>query len=650
MCGIYGVVSPAGAPLRDPQALERMGRTLRHRGPDGCGNLTLPHASLGVNRLRIVDLGPRADQPFADAASCVWVAVNGEIYNAPELRRQFADYPFRSRSDAETVLPLYLARGPQGIAELDGMFAIAIWDERSRTLVLARDRAGEKPLFYAACKGEVRFGSEIEALLEHPDVGRSLDLTALGDFLKLGYPLEPRTLFAQVRKVEAGTIAVFHAAGQETIRYWDPATLGMQSGEVGMGKSTDGRSTPHSPFPIPPSGVAAAEQELAWLLESAVTKQLAADVPVGVFTSGGLDSSLITAIAARATPAPLQTFTVRFAEGSYDEGDHARRLARLLGTRHTDVTADYAALARALEVVSGLAEPITDPAILPTFLLAEAARERVGAVLTGEGADELFGGYPTYLGHKLALPFGRLPRAVRRVARLLVEKLPSSPAKVPVEALLKRFVAEAEKPWVERHTAWFGTGLPGDVLLDSGNGREDGWTDGWMALSRTQPSAHPLASLSTDVLGQAMLLDYQTYLRDNLLPKVDRATMLVALEARAPYLDRDLATFALRLPSNYKVRRLTTKWILKRVAARQLPKVFVRRRKRGLSVPLGNWMNGALRPEVDRLLAPERLRRQGLLNAQRVDQLLREHRAGRFGHARGIWTLFVLERWLERWM
>lgn len=607
MCGIYGLASPAGAPLRWPDLPDKMGTALRHRGPDGEGMLRRPHAVLGARRLRIVDLDPRADQPFADPSGRVWLACNGEIYNAADLRRRFAAYPFRSRSDVEVIVPLYLERGVQGVAELAGMFALAVWDEAERTLVLARDRAGEKPLFYAEGGGVVAFASEVQALLEGPGAPRRLDHEALDAFLMLGYVPQPATLFASVRAVEAGTALVFTPSGTRVARYWDPAAV------------------------IPSERPRDAAGRLRHTLREAVRRQLQADVPVGVFTSGGVDSSVIAALAAEAVgPERIHTFTARFTAPTYDESHFARSLAARLGTRHVEVTVDEPALAEAFEAVtSRVAEPIADPAVLPTLLLARAARERVTVVLSGEGADELFGGYPTYLGHSLA----RLPLLRRGLARV-APALPDSPGKVPFGMLLKRFAAHAHRPWLERHAAWLGTGLAREAVPFAAP-RPREW--------------QPTAPGGDQVLSAAMLLDYRTYLRDQLLVKLDRATMLVALEARAPYLDLDVTRFALGLDPRFKVRGITTKWLLKRAAREWLPRRIVHRAKRGLSVPIAAWLNGGLRAEAHRLLAPERLRRQGWVSDVYVGRLLEEHARGRANHARALWTLIVLQRWLERW-
>lgn len=614
MCGIYGMVALKSAPLHAPELLEQMGRRLRHRGPDDRRVMTRPEAAMGTERLRIVDPGPQGAQPCTDPASRIWLSCNGEIYGAAALRRRYADYPYQSRTDVEPLVPLFLHKGPAGLAELDGMFAIAIWDTCERRLVLARDRAGEKPLFYTRMNGEVWFASEIQALLELPAASSELDPFGLVDFLELGYVLEPRTMFGHVRKVEAGTIVELTERGQQVHRYWNPGAVATE-----------------------PRSELEAERHLAALLERAVQKQVVADVPVGVFTSGGVDSALLSTLARRAVdPEVLHTFTATFAEPSYDEARYAASVARVQGTKHVEVRVDERALGEAFTTVADrIAEPIADPAILPTYLLARTAREHVGIVLSGEGADELFGGYPTYLGHQLAPWFNSLPPVVRRTVRRLASLLPPSTTKVPLEFLLKRFVADADKGVLDRHLAWFATGLDQSV---------------WNQTLEVAPRSLPIMDASADPLRQVMLFDYLTYLRDNLLVKVDRATMLVSLEARAPYLDRELATFALSLDPGLKVRGLQTKWLLKRVARTLLPRSIVRRRKRGLSVPIAQWINRGLKTEVDRLLAPERLRREGVLRERRVRQLLSEHRAGRANHARPLWTLLVYETWRERWL
>lgn len=611
MCGIYGMVAlRRGEPLRFPERLAAMGESLRHRGPDGEGSLRRSHVAVGSRRLRIVDLHERADQPFRDPEAPHWAVCNGEIYNAAELRRRYSDYPFRSHSDVETLLPLYRHRGAEGIAELDGMFAVAIWDDEAHALILARDRAGEKPLFYSRVGGELWFASELQALLLHPEISRELDEVAIGHYAALGWVPAPRTTFREIRKVEPGTIARFTPENEKTIRYWDPAAF-----------------TTH---PEP----AAAPERLRGLLESAVDKQLTADVPIGVFVSGGIDSALLAELASKNGRAgSLFTYTARFSEPSYDESREAGSSVHHLGTEHREVVVDERSMGEALEAVSGqLAEPLADPALLPTWLLAREAQREVKVILSGEGADELFGGYPTYLGHKLAPLLLALPQPVRRAVRAGVARLPPSRRKVTLEFLLRRFLDGVEKPWPGRHLAWFGTGAD-RLLLD------DRRPDGVFA---------ELAQ-GTGTAADAMLLDYRSYLPDDLLVKVDRATMLHSVEARAPFLDREVSAFALALPERLRVRGLTTKWLLKRAARAWLPRRTTSRRKRGLSVPVASWLDRGLRPEVDRLLEPGRLARQELFDPRRVHRTLGEHRAGKANHARPLWTVVVLQYWLERW-
>ncbi|HYC58569.1 MAG TPA: asparagine synthase (glutamine-hydrolyzing) [Thermoanaerobaculia bacterium] len=602
MCGIYGMVGGGGV-LRHPAVLELMGEALRHRGPDGSAAFTNANARIGTERLRIIDLHERGDQPFASPDDLVWLEANGEIYNAHAIRARYPDYPYRSHSDVETILPLYLEHGAAAVQQLDGMFALAIWDHRTKTLLLARDRAGEKPLFYAKVAGEVVFASELQCLLRHPDVSRDLDRNAIADYLALGYIPEPFTAFAAIRRVPAGTYMHFHEGADETVRYWDPA-----------------RFTPRA------IGAREAIDETRRLIEAAVTKQVMSDVPVGVFISGGMDSSILAALASKAIGVDkVHTFSAQFAEASYDESGDAAVLARKMRTKHVPVRADETTLLDALQhVTSRVAEPLADPAILPTFLLARAAREHVKVILSGEGADELFGGYPTYIGHKLAPKYDALPAIVRDAIHKLAFALPASGKKVTIEYLLKRFVRDAERPWNERHLRWFGSGLTERVPEIDAPG--------------------------TDPLTGAMLLDYRSYLRDNLLVKVDRATMLSSVEARAPYLDRDVTAFALSLPSDLRVRGLTTKWVLKKAAEKWVPRDVIYRRKRGLSVPIAGWINRGLRAEVDRLLDPARLRKRGLVDEPRVTSLLAEHRAGRANHAKALWTVVMLEYWLERWV
>ncbi len=604
------MVSPGGTRLRSPETLERMETALRHRGPDGRGTVVQPNIALGATRLRIVDPSPAADQPFCGFGSTLVLVCNGEIYNADEIRRRYPRYPFRSRSDVETLLPLYADRGVQGLSDVEGMFALALYDRTRRQLVLARDRAGEKPLFYTRVAGEIWFASELHALLQPRGPSRSLDDAAVGDLLTLGYVCEPRTMFTDVRKVEAGTALLVTPDHTTRIDYCPPAAAGLQNGTPDL-------------------------DELGRLLKHAVTKQTTPDTSVGIFASGGVDSALLATHAVdHMGPDRVHLFTVGFADRTFDETKPASQLAKHLGTKHTVVQTDDRLLAAALDmVVNRVAEPITDPAVLPTLLLAQAASEHLKVVMSGEGADELFGGYPTYLGHRTAARYVCLPRFIRRAVARTVNKVPASHHKVSVEFLLKNFLRHVDADTGERHVAWFGTGIPGTAMADH-------------ITAALETPAFPNGD---DPVASASQFDYQTYLRDNLLTKVDRATMLYSLEARAPFLDPKVVKFAQGLDSQYKVRGFTTKWALKQIAARSVPRAFVHRTKRGLSVPVARWLNTTLRGEVDRLLSSKRVAQRGLLQPEFVCQLLSEHRSGRVNHARPLWALLILEYWLERW-
>jgi len=602
MCGIFGAVSLSGAPLKHPDCIAAMAAALAHRGPDGERIVGHERARLGARRLAIMDL-TTGDQPFQSPDASIWMICNGEIYNAPELRREYtlAGYPFRSTGDIETIVPLYERFGGDGVGRLEGMFGLAVWDDRHERLVLARDRAGEKPLFWTEVNGELRFASEIQALLAYPDQPRRVNPAAAALYGALGYVPAPYTMLDGISKLAPAHLLVADRKGLAVRRYWDPAAVAARPSRL------------------------EAPATLRDVLLRAVERELMSDVPVGVFTSGGLDSSLLAAAAARVMSGErIHTYSVKFAEPGYDESPNAEAVTHDIRTMHHVVTADEPALERAFDhITRSLAEPVGDPAILPTFLLAEAAREHVKVLLSGEGADELFGGYPTYLGHEAAAWYRRIPG--RAALRWLVDRLPTSTGKVTLEFLLKQFVAGAELPLVERHLTWFGALGPDARVLAWAGGLLNGFP-GDASLNRV------------------LWLDFLTYLPDNLLVKVDRGTMLASIEARAPYLDREVMELALPAPAALKVRGFTTKAILKEAARGLVPADVIHRRKRGLSVPVARWLNAGLGALADRHLAAPRLYRDAP-----TARLLAEHRTGRRNNARKLWPILMAELWAERW-
>ena len=602
MCGIFGAVSLADRPLKHPDCIPAMGVALAHRGPDGERIVGHERARIGARRLAIMDL-TTGDQPFQSPDGAVWMVCNGEIYNAPALRREATGwgYPFRSKGDIENIVPFYERLGAGAVERLDGMFGLAIWDDRRRWLILARDRAGEKPLFWTERAGELRFASEIQALLVYPDQNRRLAPRTPQLYAALGYVPGPHTMFEGIHKVPPGHVLIADSSGVRLRAYWDPAARAAEPSRL---------SSP---------------AVLREALHRAVERELMSDVPVGVFTSGGLDSSLLAALAARVMPGErIHTYSVRFVEPGYDESPYAEAVTHDIKTIHHVVTADDAALERALQVVTdSFAEPVGDPAVLPTYLLADVARQDVKVVLSGEGADELFGGYPTYLGHKAAHLFGRWPSPLRALLRGAARRLPTSTGKVTLEFLAKQFVAAADRPPLERHLHWFGAMGPDPVLIKAIAARMAAFPQG-------------------DPLNLLLWLDFVTYLPDDLLVKVDRATMRASIEARSPYLDRELVELVLPAPSRLKVQGWTTKYILKEAARGLVPGAVIRRRKRGLSVPVARWLNTGLAPLADRLLTRSRL-------SPGAGTLLGEHRAGRANHARKLWPILIAELWAERW-
>ena len=573
-----------------------MAAALRHRGPDGECIVGHERARIGARRLAIMDL-TTGDQPFQSPDGKTWMVCNGEIYNAAALRREASawGYPFRSHGDIETIVPFYDRFGPDAVARLEGMFGLAVWDDARRRLLLARDRAGEKPLFWTEVSGELRFASEIQALLEFPDQIRRLNRKALSLYHALGYVPAPYTMFEGINKLPPASILVAEDGRVDVRTYWSAAEAASRESSLSFAHTAELRET----------------------LLRAVERELMSDVPLGVFTSGGLDSSFLIAAAARVIPGErIHTYAIRFTEAGYDESAFAEAVTHEIASVHHVVTADDESLGRALQVISqSLAEPVGDPAVLPTWLLAEAAREDVKVVLSGEGADELFGGYPTYLGHKFAASWQSLPGPLRRTARWLVDRWPSSTGKMTLEYMLKQFLAASDRPWLERHLTWLGA-----LSIDNGVIPE--------LACKLDRFPHD------DPLNRVLWFDFLTYLPDDLLVKVDRATMLASVEARAPFLDREVMELVLPGPVRSKVHGLTTKAILKEAARGLVPRQVINRRKRGLSVPVARWLNTGLAPLADRLLDTP---------------LLAEHRSGRRNHARRLWPQLMLALWAERW-
>ncbi len=613
MCGIAGIVERR-APSHETELAARvqaMMEALEHRGPDSAGSVASDRAAVGATRLAVRGLHD-GRQPLVDAVSGVVVVCNGEIDNHAELAAWLAarGRPVAQATDVAVLPSLYLELGEALVDELVGVFALAIWDPRSERLVLARDRAGERPLFYTTGADEIVFASEVAALARDPGTRLDADRAALAAYARWGSFAAPLTPYRQVRKLAPGELVHFERESSATRRYWSWA----------LGKTPQRQPS---------------TDQMDAVFRSAVKRQAAVDVPLGVFLSGGLDSSLVAAVTRQVEPrTPLRAFCIRFTESSYDESHWAARVAERLGlplatvdVRAEDFPAEIA------QLVECVGEPLADPAWVPTAMLARRAAQDVTVALVGEGGDELFGGYPTYLGIGLASGYARLPVFVRRGLAAVIERWPPSDAKVTLSFLLKRFVDGIELPTLERHRLWTSTIRPA-ILARLGVASGGGPT----AITSEAAAGAPLDLVQRH--------DLETSLAEGLLTKADRAGMRSALELRAPFLDRDVLAFAATLPPEARVHGIATKRFLKRYARRYLPAAVVHRRKRGLSVPMSAWLRGPLRDWAESRLGPE-LEAAGV-NPHAARALLDEHGRRIEDHGRALWTLCVLGEWL-RW-
>ena len=623
MCGLAGFFDPERRidPAVYAEIAARMAGRLAHRGPDDEAVWIDPAAgvALGFRRLSIIDLSPAGRQPMLSARGGLVMAYNGEIYNFRALREELPGTPWRGHSDSEVLLAAIERRGfAEALPRLDGMFAIALWDKGARRLCLARDRFGEKPLYYGWVGGVFVFASELKALAAHPLWTGDFDRAALALFLRRSYVPAPYSAYAGIKKLPPGHHLSVSAADQAAAAqpYWSAAEVARTAAE--------------RPFA---GGLDAAAERLQALLDEAVSSRLEADVPLGAFLSGGIDSSTVAAAMQRARPGSVRTFSIGFAERAHDESGHAARVAQHLETTHTSFTVTDA---ECREVLPRLAEvwdePFADASQIPTLLLCRLTRSAVKVSLSGDGGDELFGGYGRYAAAaRRWRRTERAPPACRAAARRLARPLAGSNTR-PWRRLRKLL-----EPWGHESAG----ALYGDYLSRWRDG--DGLTPG-LGPARDEFAAPLLAALPS--LEQAfMLIDATSYLPDDLLVKIDRASMAFGLEARAPLLDPRIAEFAWSLPASLAVAG-GPKLLLREALWRRVPRPLVDRPKQGFEPPIGLWLRGALRDWADDLLAPARLRAEGLLAADVVAARWREHRSGRRSWAYPLWNVLMLEAWL----
>ena len=627
MCGITGWANldsymqpPEGA----RELLHSMCERMVHRGPDSEGSYVTSGVALGMRRLAIIDL-VTGEQPVFNEDKSVAAVLNGEIYNYRELRADLENrgHTFHSASDTEVLPHLYEEYGDEMVRELNGMFSFALWDKRRRRLLIARDRFGEKPLYWGVFDNTLLFASEPKVLLAHPAVKPSLNLQALRQYLSFDYVPAPLSIYEGINKLPAAHKLVVEDGRVYTERYW---CLSYKTAE-----------------PVPSEDEAA--EHLRELMADAVRMRLVSDVPLGVLLSGGVDSSTVAALAVQASHEAVKTFSISFAEASFDESAYARGVAKFLGTDHHEerLSANLAANLVS-EIGAWMDEPLSDPSLVPTYLLSRFTRKHVTVALGGDGGDELFAGYPMYAGLRWAEIYKRVPSSLRAgIIEPLIRLLPVKTKNLSFDYKALRFVTGANYDPVARHHVWFGSFTPEE--------QTELLTADTLAASDSDiyAQARQFADEcdSADLVTRMQSVDTRLYLAEDILTKVDRASMAVSLEVRAPFLDPRVAEYVASLPCTYKLRGQKTKYILKKAVKEMLPPFVTKRGKKGFGVPVAEWLKVKLRPLARDLLSPERVRRAGVFNPNYVARLQDEHERGIANHRKLLWTLLMFELWHE---
>ncbi len=620
MCGIAGIAG-AGALAATPEILAQMCSRIYHRGPDDQGLGYYQGVHMGMQRLAVIDLAT-GNQPLTSADGNTVITYNGELYNYRELRAELiaAGFEFKTDSDTEVIATGYQAWGTDLFPRLNGMFAFALFDQHQQQVLLVRDHVGIKPLYTAEIDGTLVWGSEVKSLLAHPSVPRRLNTLALQEFLAWEYVPETRTLFKDIARLLPGSYLSFDLGTRvsQTVRYWSidnaPANDAKTRGEW--------------------------REDLGERLRSAVQAQLVSDVPLGAFLSGGVDSSLIVAHMGNA-----QTFSIGFDDPSYNELDYARQVAEHLQVDHTSKIIKPDALGLFDRLMYHLDDPIADFSVFPTFLVSEMTREHVTVALSGDGGDELFGGYDTYVAQRYGAFYDRLPDVLRkRLIPSLTGLLPPAEQKKGLVNKIKRFAEGGALPEQLGHTRWrlFATA---DELRDQLVGEAAQADDLYGHIERLRHACDAM-----DPVNQGLYIDTYSYLTDNCLPKTDRMSMAVSLETRVPFLDPHVMAGAFSMPGTLKLSGSETKPLLKELAVEHVPHDCVYRNKEGFSIPIKTWLANEFSSLLDRYLAPARLESQGIFNAAYTGQLVKEHLAGVANHSHRLWALIVVQAWSDRWL
>jgi asparagine synthase (glutamine-hydrolysing) len=630
MCGICGMARARGGNPLSSAVLSSMTKSLLHRGPDDEGYYLKNDVALAVRRLSVID-PEGGHQPLSNEGRSIWIVHNGEIYNFCSLRKELLSrgHSFSTRSDTETIVHSYEEWGEEGIEKLRGMFAFALWNSRQRRLLLVRDRIGIKPLYYTLLEDRTLiFGSELKAIISHPRVKRIMEPEALDLYLTLEYIPSPFSIYKNVFKLPPGCFLIFEDGQIEIKRYWNP-NLSSQGETVGASLST-------------------LKEKLYSLLEESVKLNLISDVPLGAFLSGGMDSSTIVSFMQELGFSPLKTFSIGFEEASYNELEHARRIARRFHTDHQEYILKPSILNLAQKLILHLDEPLADFSIFPTYLVSKMARSEVKVILSGDGGDELFGGYEHYQAQILS----RQPTLSHLGKGLMpfVKKLPPARMKKGLWNRLRRFCMGFEHIPKLRHLRWmmfFSLEEKRRLYSDSLNNQLGELKE----VDETEPfrSLFPLLSHLDQINGE-LFLDLKTYLADDLLVKIDRMSMAASLETRVPFLDHRLVEFVISLPGNLKIRGLTLKWLLKKTMKGRLPQQTLHRSKEGFSIPIKHWLRKELKNLLLDYLSKERIKEGGLFHFNPIEEMIDAHLKGKENYSHQLWALMVFEMWKEHYL
>lgn len=622
MCGICGITYFDREKPVSERLIQRMCDVIKHRGPDDEGWHVAKGAAVGMRRLSIIDLST-GHQPICNEDGSIWIVFNGEIYNHLEVRKelQARGHKFKTKTDTEAILHAYEEYGENCPKKLNGMFGFAVLDQKKQTLFLARDRLGIKPLYYYLDAGKFVFGSELKSILQVENVSREIDLQALDMFMTFEYIPSPYSIFKGIRKLPPGHSLTLRNGKINIQKYWE---LQFDEQERDEGDVCE---------------------QLVELLQDAVKIRLMSDVPLGAFLSGGIDSSTIVALMSRVMDRPVKTFSIGFQEGSYNETNYAQTIARKFNTEHKEFTIQPNALELTEKLIAYLDEPFGDFSIFPTYLVSKMAREFVTVVLSGDGGDELFGGYDTYIAHQMANNYQRIPKFIRnRLIRPVVNSFPPTEKKKGLINRSKRFLEGMQLPEDLQHTRWmiFLQQMEKSRLYSSGM---QGELNGASAYDFIRNYFR--TSRTPDEINRQLYVDIKSYLVDDILVKVDRMSMAVSLEARVPFLDHRVVEFAATLPGHLKLRGKKTKYVLKKAMGQLLPHDILHRGKEGFSIPIKNWLRTDLKELMMDVLSPDRIKNEGLFNPDYVKTLVDEHLDGVENHSHRLWAMMVFGIWQD---